>query len=85
MAESKKLPTFQSVRELVDFFDAHDMSEYWDQMPEAKFEVEIKRRTRLVAIDGELADKLAEFARMQETSSEALLNSWLREKLQQES
>jgi hypothetical protein len=39
------------VNELVEFFDKHDMGEYWDQLPKAEFEVNIKTRKHLVAID----------------------------------
>jgi len=34
-----------SLDELVEFFDTHDLGEYWDQMPEAHFEVDIKTKT----------------------------------------
>ncbi len=79
--KSKSLPSFRSLDELVEFFDSHDFGEYWDEMPAADFEVDIKHRTHLVAIDAELASKLAEVARLKQTSSEELVNSWLREKL----
>jgi len=44
----------KSVDELVGFFDKQDMGDYWEQLPKAEFEVNIKtRKTRkhLVAID----------------------------------
>ena len=83
MAEnkSKGLPRFKSLDELVEFFDTHDLGEYWNEMPEAHFEVDIKRRTHLVTIDTDLADKLTEIARSRKTSTEELINSWLREKI----
>lgn len=79
--KSKSLPRFRSLDKLVEFFDTHDLGEYWDKMPEADFEVDIKRRVHLVAIDAELANKLTEIARSKEISSEKLINSWLREKI----
>ena len=59
MAEnkSKNMPHFASLDELVEFFDTHDLGEYWDQMPEAHFEVDIETRTHLFAIDDDLATK----------------------------
>ncbi|MCK4735746.1 MAG: hypothetical protein KAT65_25050 [Methanophagales archaeon] len=39
--ESKNLPRFRSLDELVKFFDTHDLDEYWTEMPEAHFEVDI--------------------------------------------
>ena len=44
------LPRFDSVQELVEFFDTHDMGDYWDRMPEAHFEVDIRRRSHLVVV-----------------------------------
>ena len=83
MAESKlkAIPHFASLDELVGFFDTHDLGEYWEQMPEAHFEVDIKRRTHLFALDEELADKLTEIALSRQVPSGVLINSWLREKI----
>ena len=83
-SKSKTLPRFGSLDELVKFFDTHDLGEYWTEMPEAHFEVEIKRKTHLFAIDTELANKLTEIAESREISSEALINVWLKEKIQEQ-
>ena len=66
---------------MVEFFDTHDMGEYLDGMPEVSFDVNLQRRTHLVAIDEELAGRLAEIARREHVPAEALVNSWLKEKL----
>ena len=83
MAENrpKNMPRFASLDELVEFFDTHDMGEYWDEMPEAHFEVDIRTRTHLFAIDEDLATEISEIARLRQTSSQMLVNSWLREKI----
>jgi len=83
MAESKlkRLPRFGSLEELVEFFDAHDLGEYWDEMPETHFEVDLKGHTHLVAIDSEVADTIAKIARSKHTSPDVLVDSWLREKI----
>jgi len=49
--DSSPLPHFQSLEELVEYFDAHDLGEHSDRMPEAHFEVDFKRRHRLVSIE----------------------------------
>jgi hypothetical protein len=85
MAESKSkssaLPQFHSLDELVEFFETHDTGESWDHLPTVDFEVDIKRRRPLFAIDEELADKLTEIAKAKQVPSEALINAWLREKI----
>ncbi len=77
----KSLPHWKSLDELADYFDTHDMGEHLDQMPEAHFDVEIKRRKCLVAIDEVILSKLAEIAKKKSVSSEQLINSWLKERI----
>ncbi|MGH7902093.1 MAG: CopG family antitoxin [Thermodesulfobacteriota bacterium] len=79
--KSKRLPSTISLDELVEFFENRDMGEYWDYMPEAHFDIEIKKRTHLVAIDEKIANKLTEIAKSKRVSSEVLINSWLKEKI----
>jgi hypothetical protein len=81
-SKSKPLPKLGSLDELVAFFDTHDMGEYWDQMPEAKFDVDIKSRKHLVAIDKEIIPKLNKIAKSKKVPSEKLINIWLREKIE---
>ena len=63
------------------FFDTHDMGEYWERMPEASFDISIKRRKHLVAIDEEIVPKLNEIAKSRKISAAKLINTWLKEKL----
>ncbi len=79
--EATSLPQFGSLDELVELFDSHDLGEYFDQMPEVDFEVDIKRKGHLIALDAELADRLTAISRSKQTSPEALVNAWVREKI----
>jgi CopG antitoxin of type II toxin-antitoxin system len=79
--EATPLPHFQSLPELVEYFDAHDMGEHWDRMPEAQFEVDIKRRHRLVSIDEDLMSQLSDIAKSHQVSVEVLIEAWLKEKV----
>jgi hypothetical protein len=80
-SDSKKLPQFNSNQELVEFFDTHDLGEYESELPEAHFDVDIKRNHYLVSVDGSLMAKLLEVAKAQNVSVETLLDAWLKEKL----
>jgi hypothetical protein len=40
------LPRFESVSELVEFFDTHDMGKYAARMPEAHFEAVSRQEVR---------------------------------------
>jgi hypothetical protein len=83
MEENKAttLPRFQSLDELVEFFDTNDLGDYWDEMPPAHFEIDLKKRRYLFALDDELATQLIQIARERHTSTEVLIHSWLREKI----
>lgn len=74
-SKSNSLPKFSSLEELVEFFDTHDMGEYWDSMPEAHFEINI------FALDEDLAERLTAIAKAKHVPSERLINTWLKEKL----
>lgn len=79
--ETKHFPHFESLDEMVEFFDNQDLGDYLDHMPEVDFEVDIKRRIYTVTLDIELAEKLAHIAKSRRTSSEELVNRWVREKV----
>jgi hypothetical protein len=72
--ENKKMPKFESLNELVDFFDNNDLGEYIDEMPKVDFEVNLRKRTHIFALDDELVSKLTEIAQTEQTSPEALLS-----------
>ena len=73
------------VEDLVEFFETHDMGEYWQEMPEAQFEIDIKKRTHLIAIDEEIADRITTIAKTRKTSSQSLINAWLKDTLRRTS
>lgn len=49
--KSKQLARFESLDELIHFFDSHDLGDYLDQMPEADFDVDLKQQIRPFALD----------------------------------
>lgn len=79
---NKLLPKFESLDKLVDYFDDHDLGDHLDKMDEVEIEVDLKQKVHLIALDEDLANKLAEIARSEHTSSATLVNAWVREKIQ---
>jgi len=71
---------FKSVEEAAEFWDSHDLADYWDLTQEAHFEVDIQRRVFLTALEPTLAKKLTVLAHKQGISTETLINVWLAEK-----
>lgn len=72
---------FESLDDLVAFFDTSDMGEYEADLPEVQIEVDLHKKLYLVAIDDELNTRLTEIAQYEQIPAEALINSWLREKI----
>jgi hypothetical protein len=71
---------FNSVEEAADFWDTHDLGDYWDLTQEAHFEIDIQRRVFLTALEPQLARRLTTLAQQQGISTETLINIWLSEK-----
>lgn len=72
---------FKSVEESVEFFETHDMSNYFDEMPEVEFDIELEPSRHLVAIDAELADRITAIAKAKHITSQQLIEQWLNEKV----
>ena len=39
----KNIPNFETIDEAVSFWESHDSTDFWDEMEEAKFDVELRR------------------------------------------
>ncbi len=80
----KPMPKQRSLRETIEFFETHDLGDYLDAMPEAHFDIDLKRRTHVIALDEDVADKVTEIARAKHVPSQTLINAWLREKISEQ-
>ena len=94
MARSKTQKTKQqrtslsgarTLREVADFWDTHDLTDFEDQTRDVDIEVEIESRRHYVAIDPELMEQLTREARARGLSTQSLVNLWLQERLGQRS
>ena len=74
---------FATLEEAAEFWDTHDLADYWDLTEEVDFEVDLQHRRYLVALDPELTEKLAAEAHKRGLSTETLVNLWLSEKLRE--
>jgi len=74
---------FASIEEAAEFWDTHDLADYWDLTEEVEFEVDLQQRSYLAALAPELAEKLTAEARKRGLFAETLINLWLSEKLQE--
>ena len=69
-------------RELGEFWDAHDLSDFWGKTKTASFEVAIEEEVTYYAVDKTLSEKLRAIAQKQGVTADTLINLWVQEKLQ---
>lgn len=72
---------FKTIGEASDFWDKHDITDYWDDTKEVKFKVSFKKEPKYIAIEESIAKKALIVAKKKHVSIETLVNLWLKEKL----
>lgn len=82
MKKSKdKLPTFKNLREVADFWDTHEFTEFAHEFTRAKTaEIELRKRTYL-PVTLEMYEKLEHIATARGISVDVLIKQWVEEKL----
>jgi hypothetical protein len=74
-----------SYMEIGEFWDAHDLGDYWDQTKPLEAEVDIQFEGVYYPVERELSASLNSIAKKRGVSAETLLNLWLKEKVGTES
>ena len=72
---------FATIEDAAEFWDTHDLADYWDLTEEVEFEVTFPRRRYLVSLDPQLAEGVALEAHKRGLSAETLINLWLSDQL----
>ena len=61
MSRSKtSISKAQSYKEIGEYWDTHDIVEYWEEIRPAEFEIDIKSEVIYYAVDCELSEKVPE-------------------------
>lgn len=86
MPKSKKkadlLPEeFRTITEAAEFWDSHDLADYWEDTREVSADVKVPPIPRYVPLDKEIAELIAEVAQRRHISMETLVNLWLKERV----
>jgi hypothetical protein len=72
---------FKNIMEASDFWDKHDITNYWYDTKEVKFRASLKKEPKYVALEESIAKKAFNLAKKKHVSIETLVNLWLKEKL----
>ena len=73
----------RSYAEIGEFWDEHDLSDFWKKTRKVKFDVVLEPEATYYPIAKDLADKIQSEARKQGVSSDALVNLWLEQKIKE--
>lgn len=74
----------KSYLEIGDFWDTHDLSNFWDKTKEASFVVDIESEVTYYAVDKMLSEKIQAVAKKRGVSVDTLINLWIQEKIQEQ-
>jgi len=74
----------QSYKKIGEFWDTHDVADYWEQTQPVEFEIDIQSEVTYYALDTALSVKIRSIAKRRGISPETLLNLWVQERLQKE-
>jgi len=66
-----------------EFWDTHDLTDYWDQTEPVEFTVNIQSEITYYPLESSLSDRIQAIAKQRGVSAETLLNLWVQEKLQE--
>src|SRR2546422_11547809 len=71
---------FGSIDEAAEFWETHDSADYNEYFTPVDVEVDIER-TRSIAIDGKLFNKVRAVAKKKRVTTDKLVSRWIEEKL----
>jgi len=74
----------RSYKEIGEFWDSHEIADYWDQTYAVDAEFDIRPEVMYYSLDADLSTRLHSIAQRRGVSAETLLNLWVQEKLQSE-
>lgn len=85
MKENKSsISEARSYKEIGEYWDAHDLSEHWEQTEPVEFDVDIASEKTYYAVENSLSAKLRLIAEKQGIPPEALLHQWVQQKVKEE-
>lgn len=73
-----------SYKEIGEFWDTHDLSDFWDKTKATSFEVDIESEVTYYAVDKMLSEKIQSIAQKRGVTADTLINLWVQEKLQEQ-
>ena len=74
----------RSYAEIGEFWDKHDLTDYWGKTRKVEFDVDIESEVNYYPVERDLSEKIQAVARKRGVSSDTLVNLWLEQKLKEQ-
>jgi hypothetical protein len=74
----------RSYAEIGEFWDEHDLSDFWKKTKKVKFDVVLEPEATYYPVEKGLSEKIQSVARKQGVPSDALVNLWLEQKIKEQ-
>jgi len=71
----------RSYAETGEFWDEHDLSDFWKKTRKVKFDVVLEPEATYYPVEKDLSKKIQSVARKQGVSTDTLVNLWLEQKI----
>jgi hypothetical protein len=70
--------------EIGEFWDEHDLSQFWGKSKKVKFDVVLEPEATYYPVEKNLSEQIQSVARKRGVSSNALVNRWLEQKVKEQ-
>ena len=74
----------QSYAEIGEFWDEHDLSDFWGKTRKVRFDVVVEPEATYYPIERALSEQIQSVARKRGVPSGALVNLWLQQKIKEQ-
>src|SRR5215468_2136026 len=74
----------RSYAEIGEFWDKHDLSDYWSKTRKVKFDVVLEPEATYYPVQKDLSEKIQSEAKKQGIPSDTLVNLWLEQKMKEQ-
>ena len=73
-----------SYKEIGEFWDTHDLADFWHKTSEISFEINVESEVTYYAVDKILSERIQAVAQKRGITADTLINLWVQEKLQEQ-
>ena len=83
--KQSRIPEFKTIEEEAEFWDTHDLTDYWDEFKPVKVRFADQLFDRVtIPVDADTLAQLEALAREEELNATVLVRRWVLERLEQE-